>query len=198
VYDRLGEWDLALDRLEAGLELVVGDDSLAADIQAHAALVEHRLGRSEAAEKRARAASEMAARVGDQCAGARAANMLGVIAGARGEGDEALVQLEDAVQLARDCGDRDLVVAGLNNLARALSRVDRTSDAVVAVEEAVAIATSAGDRHHEAVLRSHLADLYRVTGAIEASEEQQKASASAFAGVDSADSRPQVWTLVEW
>ena len=106
--------------------------------------------------------------------------------------------LDAAVRLAREDADRDLLVAGLNNLARALSRAGRTYDAVTAVQDAVDIATAAGDRHHEAALRSHLADLYHVIGEREASEEQQRASAAAFAGLDSAESRPELWTLVEW
>jgi tetratricopeptide (TPR) repeat protein len=198
VHDRLGEWDVALDRLQTGLEQLDGDTALAAQLQAHAALLEYRLGRVKDAERRARAASEMAVRVGDRLAGARADNMLGVLAGARGDFTGALGHLDAAVRLAREDADRDLLVAGLNNLARALSRAGRTDDAITAVQEAVDIATAAGDRHHEAALRSHLADLYHATGEREASEEQQRASAAAFAGLDSAESRPELWTLVEW
>ena len=69
VHDRLGEWDVALDRLQTGLEQLDGDTALAAQLQAHAALLEYRLGRVKDAERRARAASEMAVRVGDRLAG---------------------------------------------------------------------------------------------------------------------------------
>jgi DNA-binding SARP family transcriptional activator/tetratricopeptide (TPR) repeat protein len=198
VHDRLGEWDLALDRIVDAQQLVDGESDLAARLETQAALMEYRLGRVDDAEKRARAASELAESAADPVAGARAANMLGVIAGARGSNDAALVELQSAVDLARSDGDRDLLIAGLNNLARALARVDRDDDAVLAVQEAVSLAATEGDLHHEAVLRSHLADLYHALGRVSESQEQQRASASALASVDSAETRPEIWTLVEW
>lgn len=199
VLDRLGDWDLALGHLDSARTLLRDTDPLQRGlVEADRARTLHRLGRTDEATAAACLAAELAEESADQRAQSRAENILGVLSAASGNLPLAIERLRSAAQLAAECDDTDLVIATLNNLARAQSRAGETEDALTSAEQALASAVSQGDRHREAALHSLLADLWREEGGGDVVYEYLRASAEAFAAVDEASSRPEVWTMTEW
>jgi tetratricopeptide (TPR) repeat protein len=199
VYDRLGEPVLAQAHLEAARDLAGADGhGRAARILADLALVQHRRGDDSGAERAATGAIRLAQDSGDEAARAQAENVLGVIATARGDHATASTRLDAAAARARRLGDLDLLIAALNNLSRAHQANGSADEALGAAREALEWAERQGDRHRLAALHSHLADLLHAAGREEEAVAQLKMSASAFAQLQEAQTRPEVWTLTEW
>lgn len=199
VHDRLGEWGSAQIHLESARALIaVQASDRHARILADLALVQHRLGQHSEAAASATLAEGEAAQVGDDAASAQANNVLGVIAEARGAYAEAQDRLTHAVELARGIHDLDLQIAALNNLSRTASAAGDTAAAMAAARSALDLGERQGDRHRLAALHSHMADLLHAAGREEEALEQLKSSAAAFAQVEGAQVRPEVWTLTEW
>lgn len=202
VYDRLGEPALALAHLEAARDLSSTNrdatDARPARILADLALVHHRSGRPDDAERAAHDAVALAHELADEAAMAQGANVLGVITAARGHYPEATEHVLEASQRARAAGDLDLVIAALNNLSRVRQLAGDDDGALGAAREALEEAERQGDRHRLAALHSHLADLLHAAGRDDEAVAALKNSAAAFADVQEARSRPEVWTLTEW
>jgi len=71
-------------------------------------------------------------------------------------------------------------------------------EALVEAEAALGLGVQHGDRHREAALHDHVADLLHLAGRDSEAMEHLKAAAAAFAEVDDASVRPDVWKLVAW
>ncbi len=203
VHDRLGEPVLARSHLEAARDLLADSDDQDAlvrvvRIEADLALVLHRLGDAVTAEATAVAAEWRAVALREAEALVQVRNVRGVVALGRGDRPTALDILEQAVDLARELNDDDLLIATLNNAARARQADGDSAGALDAAREAVRRAEQQGDRHRLAVLHSHLADLLHAAGRDDEAMVELKSSAAAFADVHDAALRPEVWTLTEW
>lgn len=198
VHDRLGDHDLAETHLEAARELLGPRSPGRAGVDADLALVLHRLGRDTEADTLADEAARLAADVRDPGALARAGNVRGLLAAAGGDPETAEESFAQVVRLARERHDVDLLVAGLNNLARVRLRAGRPDAALDPAREALTLAERQGDRHRVATLHSHVADVLHALGREEDARAEMTSSARAFAAVDEAGARPAVWTLAEW
>ena len=154
---RRGEWELAEASLAAasdGLE-PVGRSLATAD----RALAAHRLGDEERALGLATSALSLAGEVDDAGAIAQAHNILGMLAGSRGDPAEAVKHLELGATIARAAGDRGAEAAALNNLALAVRASGDSDRAIELTTAALDLCVVQGDRHREAALRNNLADL---------------------------------------
>ncbi|MCU1472890.1 AAA family ATPase [Amnibacterium sp.] len=199
VHDRLGDWKLSRAHLHSALDLIPpGSQDRRARILADLALVEHRMGHPVEAGRLAEEAAEAATGDGDRAALAQAMNVLGVIEQAHRHWTVATDRLGRAVELAREIGDRDLEIAALNNLSHAASAAGDADAAARYAREALDRAEQQGDLHRLAALHSHMADLLHAAGREEEALAQFRTSASAFAEVQGAALRPEVWTLTEW
>lgn len=200
VHDRLGDWVVAQAHLESAATLLEDKDAsaLRARVAADIALVLHRQGQAGLADAKAQAAINFAQDSEDPRALAQAHNVLGVIATGRGELQPALDHLTKSMNFALKLKDVSQGVAAANNLARVHELMGNHDDAMAAAERALDLGLRHGDRHRVAALHSNLADLLHRRGADDAAQEHAKQSAAAFADVDDAGLRPQVWTLVEW
>jgi DNA-binding SARP family transcriptional activator len=194
---RRGEWELADVRLaEAEASLV---DATAARVLASRSLAAHRAGRPEAAERLARDALTRAEECEDAVAVAQARNVLGILAGSRGDHADAMAQLEASLTLARETGDRSIEVAAENNLALAVAATGDIDRAIDLTGEGLAVCVAIGDRHREAALRNNLADLLHVSGRDDESMEELKRAVAIFAEVgEEGKLEPEIWKLSEW
>ena len=217
VHDRLGDWPLAEAHLTAAHDLLahgdhpldeparhgpgdsaVTDPALLAGVLADLALVQHRQGRAAEAQATARTAQQAVHREHADAAMARVDNVLGLLAEASGDHDQAREHLSQAAERARRHGDLDLEIAALNNLSRSHHQAGDAAAALEVARRALALAERQGDRHRLAALHSHLADLLHAAGREEESLAELKSAATSFAGVDGATARGEVWTLTEW
>ena len=162
------------------------------------ALVEYRQGDVAASAVNAAQALQLAERSGDDAALAQSHNVLGVLAAARGDLTTATEHLERSRERARAASDVGLTVAAMNNLARVLEESGQIGEALVEAQAALALGVQHGDRHREAALHDHVADLLHRAGRDAEAMEHLKAAATAFAEVDDASKRPNVWKLVAW
>lgn len=201
VYDRLGEPAMSQAHLEAARDLSSRHPGAAdglARILADLALVHHRRGQPDEAQRTAQEAVTRAHEFADEAALAQGSNVLGVIAAARGAYAEATDYVLEAGRRARAADDLDLVIAAVNNLSRVRQAAGDDDGAMSAAREALREAERQGDRHRLAALHSHLADLLHAAGRDEEAVAELKDSAAAFAEISEAQSRPEVWTLTEW
>jgi len=200
VHDRLGDWPVAQAHLESAGELLADHDDLPrkAQVTADLALVEYRQGDVAASAVNAAQALQLAERSGDDAALAQSHNVLGVLAAARGDLTTATEHLERSRERARAASDVGLTVAAMNNLARVLEESGQIGEALVEAQAALALGVQHGDRHREAALHDHVADLLHRAGRDAEAMEHLKAAATAFAEVDDASKRPNVWKLVAW
>ncbi|AZC14441.1 AAA family ATPase [Microbacterium sp. ABRD28] len=199
VHDRRGDLQLALSHLESALESSGPEGrGRRARMVADLALVLHRLGRRDEARATASTARVAGMEEGDAAAVIQAGNVLGMIALAEGEQDDAEAHLEDAVARADAYADDDLLIATLNNLSRARAQRGAADEALDAARQALRCADRQGDRHRQGALHSHLADLLHAAGRDEEAMAELRASAIAFSEVQGSAARPEVWTLTEW
>jgi tetratricopeptide (TPR) repeat protein len=195
----LGDWDVARAHLESSAELLAstGGLDLRAQVAADLALVTYRLGTPES-EQIGEQAMRLAAESGDAVSMAQALNVIGVLAGARGETDAGVDHLMKSREQARVSGSTELEVAALNNLARLYAQGGDIDCALTSAHEALRLGRVHGDLHRVAALHDHLADLYHQADQQNEAMEQLKAAAVAFGAVDEAQARPGVWKLVSW
>jgi DNA-binding SARP family transcriptional activator len=200
VHHRLGDWELAEGHLEAALELVpAGERARRARLEADLALLHYRRSQPAMARKQADQALKLATIARDGSAMAQALNVLGMLAGQRGESEAASALLRDSLARAQVGGDVPAQVAALNNLSRTLAHSGMADEALAAATEALQLGGELADQHRVAALHTNLADLLHARGSHAAAREHLLASAERFARVDSPESpRPEVWTLVEW
>ena len=199
IHDRLGDWSLAESHLAAARDLLTeGDRAQLAGVLAELSLVQHRQGRDSAALVTARLAEQAAAAAGDETAQARVGNVLGLLADAGGDHDQARQQLAAAAERARRRGDLELQIAALNNLSRSHQHAGDAPAALETARQALVLAERQGDRHRLAALHSHLADLLHAAGRETEAVEALKVAAAAFAEIHGSSARPEVWTLAEW
>jgi tetratricopeptide (TPR) repeat protein len=200
VHDRLGDWPVAQAHLESARDLLASGaaSALRARVTADLALVLHRQGEEEQALSVARSALADAEAADDALALAQSHNVLGVLAIERGELPSAIDHLQLSRELAADLDDIGATVAAANNAARAYELAGEYEKAQAAATDALAVGVRHGDRHRIAALHTNLADMLHRHGADAEANVHARAAAEAFASVDDAGVRPQVWTLVEW
>lgn len=194
---RRGEWELAEASLAVasdGLE-PVGRSLAAVD----RALAAHRLGDEERALALATSALSLAGEVDDAGAIAQAHNILGMLAGSRGDPAEAVTHLELGATIARAAGDRGAEAAALNNLALAVRASGDPERAIELTTAALDLCVIQGDRHREAALRNNLADLLRATGRQDEAMNELKRAVALFAEIgEEGRLEPEIWKLTGW
>lgn len=91
-------------------------------------------------------------------------------------------------------------IAALNNLALDHAAVGELPQAEALTREALELCVAQGDRHHEAALRTNLADLLHRAGRSDGAMEELKRAVTGFAtiGSDGDALYPGVWRLLEW
>lgn len=225
VHARRGDLVAADSHLVAALDLLVADGSegsmrprssihgsLRATALADRALVAHRLGDEARAEE---LASEALARLGtvagpaDRDAGvvaagivaarARPHQILGLVALARGDLDQARSNLQRALDESAGL-DLPVTVASRHALAQVASRSGDLIGATELAEAALTEGRRLGDRHVEAALENTLADILHAVGRDDDSMIHLKIAVALFAEVGGrpGDLEPEIWKLVEW
>ncbi len=194
---RRGEWELAEASLAAASEgLDPAGRSLAT---ADRALAAHRLGDEKRARELGMEALSLAGEVDDAGAIAQAHNVLGMLAGSRGDGAEAVQHLELGATIARAAGDRGAEAAALNNLALAVRASGDLERAIGLTTAALDLCVLRGDRHREAALRNNHADLLRATGRQDQAMEELKQAVALFAEIgEEGRLEPEIWKLTGW
>ena len=201
LHHRRGDYILAQAHLRAALDATPQTcPAERASMTADLSLAAHAAGDPARARSLAAQAHVLAQEAQERRALCQSYNLLGMLATADGDTDEALSVLARSRDLADRIGEPDLQIAALNNLALAHRARDEREDAVKLATAALdlCIATSA-DRHHEAALRNNLADLLHASGRSEESMAHLKRAVEIFAeiGVDE-EPRPGIWKLVRW
>jgi tetratricopeptide (TPR) repeat protein len=199
VHERLGDWAVAQAHLESAEDLLEpgGPSPLRAQVCADLALVLHRQGRPEAGPV-AREALGLAELSGDAAALAQAHNVLGVLAAGAGDHSDAAQHFELSRAHSAGLADVGAEVAVLNNLSRLHASEGHIDEALKAAQEALALGTQHGDLHRVAALHDHVADLLHEAGLEQEALGHLRSAAAAFAEVDDAQRRPEVWKLVTW
>jgi DNA-binding SARP family transcriptional activator len=194
---RRGEWELAEIRLATASATLSG--AQAPRVLASRALARHRSGSSADAASLARDALRAAESCGDRMALADSHNVLGILAGDRGDHDGAMTHLGQSLELARTAGDPSAQVAAANNLARAHAAMDDLERAIELTREGLEVCVTIGDRHREAAVRNNLADLLHRAGREEESMTELKHAVTLFAEVgEEGRLEPEIWKLSEW
>ncbi|MFL6294747.1 MAG: BTAD domain-containing putative transcriptional regulator [Actinomycetes bacterium] len=197
---RRGDWDAAERHLAAALAGLGpgGAEGRRAGLAADRSLAAHRQGRDAAAEQLANDALSLAAEAGDPDALARAHGMLGMLAVARGDHDEARRHLEHSLTLAEALPDPSARVAALNNLALAHRATGELDQAAAHTRTALELCARQGDRHREAALHNNLADLLHLGGSHAEAMDHLKQAVALFAEVGEPTQEPEIWKLVSW
>ncbi len=194
---RRGEWELAEASLATACDgLEPARRSLAT---ADRALVAHRMGDEATALELAGAALRLAEEVDHRGALAQAHNILGMLAGSRGDHEEAVTHLELGAAIARAAADASAEAAALNNLALAVREAGDAERAIELTTAALELCVTQGDRHREAALRNNLADLLRATGRTEEAMDELKHAVALFAEIgEEGRLEPEIWKLTGW
>lgn len=200
VRHRLGEWEAADSHLLAAIDsLETAEPAARAALLADRSLNAYRAGRLTDAERLASEALGLATASEDAGALARAHNISGILAGARGALDDARTHLEASLQLSGSLDDPGAEVAAMNNLAQTLRRAGSYDGAIELTRAALDRCAKQGDRHREAALHNNLADLLREAGREDEAMDHLKQAVTIFADVGEPDElHPEVWKLVEW
>lgn len=206
VYDRRGEWDLAEKHFCASASALgeTGPAAAQARLYADWSRSAHHAGRAEAAEALAQRALTHAESAADPRSLARAHNVLGILAGRRGDSAQASAHLEHSLQLSETLDDPDARVAALNNLALARREAGDFARAIELTQQALALCTAQGDRHREAALHNNLADLHHALGQDQAALQHLAQAVQRFAEIGASletgqpGGQPEIWKLTEW
>jgi DNA-binding SARP family transcriptional activator/tetratricopeptide (TPR) repeat protein len=200
---RLGNLQLAEAHAEAA-ELSLSGDRAADEARVHLerARIADRLGRSEEATEHADRAMRL---LGDEPSLplAEARNLSGLLARHRGEEELAREHLTEALRLASATGSPSARMASLNNLALLEAAGGEHGAAEARLRQALGIAVGIGDRHHEAALRSNLADTLHAAGRRPEAVEEVGRSAAIMAelggiGLEASEPSAEVWRLTDW
>jgi DNA-binding SARP family transcriptional activator len=189
VYERRGDWELA--EIHYGRALALGAER--AVVQADRSRVAWRRGDADCARALGFEALELAEADGARAAAAQANNLLGLLGCGR-------AYLERSLELSAGLRDSSVRIAALNNLALDHAAVGELPQAEALTREALELCVAQGDRHHEAALRTNLADLLHRAGRSDGAMEELKRAVTGFAtiGSDGDALYPGVWSLVEW
>lgn len=136
---------------------------------------------------------------GDDAALARAYNVVGMLASARGDLGSARQSLAAGVDVAARLPDPSAHVAALNNLALAERDGGDPDSAVELLSQAIELCEKQGDLHRAAALHNNLADVLHALGKVEESQAQSRRAAELFARVGEDPTHdPGIWKLVSW
>jgi tetratricopeptide (TPR) repeat protein len=173
---------------------------LQALILADWSLTAHRRGDDAQAQSLALQSLGLAQRTKNPRALAQAHNMLGMLARARGNLDEALDQLNHSLHAAQELGEPNRQAAALNNLALVARDQNQLDQAVELTQAALNLCSQQGDRHREAALLNNLADLLHAAGREPEAKDYLRKSVMIFAeiGVEAGKQGPEIWKLSEW
>lgn len=202
LHNRRGDWDAAEMAFEAALKL--SDSPGLADskalLMADWSLTNHLRGNNSRALALGAQALAEAEASGSSRSLAQVHNLLGVLARAGGDLDEALNQLEQSLSFARTLDEPGATTAALNNLALVRADREELDQAVALAEAALERCRAQGDRHREAALRNNLADFHHRAGRTESAMLHLKQAVAIFAeiGDDGESPQPEIWKLVEW
>jgi DNA-binding SARP family transcriptional activator/predicted ATPase len=190
----VGHFGEALRRLPGGAAdqraLVLVDWSLAA----------YGMHDLDAAERLAEEALEQGAAGGGQAVGARAYDILSLVARRRSNLPAAIEHAQRSLDAARRLNDPFAEMAALNSLALAHAAAGADHQAITLLQTALDLSVRLGDRHREAALRNNLADLYHVGGEVDAAMHQLKQAVAIFAevGAEAGPDNAGIWMLSEW
>ncbi len=136
----------------------------------------------------------------DLTALAQSLNMLGILARARGDLDQASDVFNRSLRTAETLGRLDLRCAALHNLARLEQGRGHPDNAVRMARQALEYCTLLGDRHHQASLLNTLVDLHHALGNESESMRYLKQTVALFAEIreDVGWEQPEIWKLTEW
>lgn len=153
-YQRLGAVDaaypLAVNALEAQVELFGGESVDAARARGLVGWIERERGNHPEAEEALRQSIAMlrAASPAEPGMLGKSLNDLGVVLGDVGRHDEAIPVLEESIALRREAGGGRALGITANNLAFAYGAVGRSDDAIALMREAIeALESELGPRH---------------------------------------------------
>jgi DNA-binding SARP family transcriptional activator/predicted ATPase len=201
IYHRLGEWDLAEEHFQIGLDILHREE---ADERAwllsawsHTAYRRNQLQEATALAQQAR---DLAERTGEKRLLAQVANILGLIAKRAEDLPAAQHHLEQSLHWANQLSDLSAQVAALNNLALLYAAQSKPEEAIELIQKAMEKCHTHGDRHREAALHNNLADLCHALGRSEEAMAHLKRAVSLFAeiGAELDERQSEIWKLVEW
>lgn len=202
VCHRRGEWEQAAAHFAAALQAdpAPGQEGARARVLADWSQTARQMGAVERAEELAGQALALAEVAGDRRALASCHNLLGMLAGGRGDLGAARQHLEHSLRLAEALGDAEAQAAALNNLARALAGAGELELARTLTERALAICAAVGDRHRMAALYNNLADLLHDAGETEQAMARLKQAVAIYAEIGQAEGawQPEIWMLAAW
>lgn len=205
VYLRRGQWELAACHFEAALfDLDAippqGRKAFEARVRADLSLAFYHRGLTDQAASLADEALTLAEAGDDPLALAQTQNLLGILARAERQYEQALEHLEQSLSYTLLLDNPQGQIAALNNLALAQANLGKAQMALETIQRAIDETLLLGDHHQEAALRSNYADMLRAAGDTEAAIEQLKQAAVIFAeiGQSAENWEPEIWKLVEW
>jgi tetratricopeptide (TPR) repeat protein len=205
VYLRRGQWELAICHFKAALfdlDAIPANQRKAFEARVHAdlSLAYYQRGMINQASSLADDAIKLAEAGDDPLALAQAKNLLGILARAQQNYEQALGHLEQSLSYTLQLDDPQGKIAALNNLALAQADLDDRQAALETIQQAIDESLQLGDRHLEAALRSNYADILRADGNTEEAIQQLKLAAIIFAeiGQSAENWEPEIWKLVEW
>ena len=197
---RRGEYALAEAHLRAALGATRDAEvAVKAAITVDLSLAAHSSGDQALARSLAVDAKALAEKASDLSSCCQAYNLLGMLATADGDTEEALHALRLSRELAEQLGDRGMAVAALNNLALAHRARGELTEATELTAAALDLCRALGDRHREAALHNNLADLSHATGRPDEAMAHLKAAVEIFSEIGTvAEPQPEIWKLVRW
>jgi DNA-binding SARP family transcriptional activator len=200
VYQRQGEFDLAVQHLAAAQEAWgdTGEHAALARLYIDWSFVAHQNGEPDRAQALAEQAFALAA--AEPIVLAQAHNLLGVLARRRSDLAAANEHLRHSWRLAQECRDLVAQVAALNNLALVYEESGEIDRALELTSQALSLCAAYGDRHRAAALHNHLADLLYAANRSDEAMIHLKQAVTIFAeiGVEAGTLQPEIWKLAEW
>lgn len=202
IHQRRGDWALATQHLDAGLNLLTTESSraLRAWLTAELSLTCHQAGQRAEAQRLAAEAHALAEQSGDRRALAQAYNLLGLLANDAGDPAQACAQLTRSLELASRLGDTRVRMAALNNLALAHAANGELDQAIQLAEQALALCEALGDRHRAAAIHNNIADFLHSAGDDARAHERLTHAVTIFASIgnDTEHLHPTIWKLTAW
>jgi predicted ATPase len=201
VYHRQGDWERAVHHFSAALvALADTDQGNRARILADWSRTAHRAGDEARAQLLAEEALTLAESAGDLPAQAQAHNILGMLARAQGNFNNAAHHLGRSLELAPELATPSAQIAALNNLALLARDEADFERAEQLLNKALNLSRTLGDRHREAALLNNLADLYHLAGDGTAARLHVRQSVTILAeiGANAGEWQPEIWKLTAW
>ena len=202
-----GEWEMAeyhfesaIEALEAVREIVPHSTGEQARVYADWSRTAYRRSSLPQAQTLALQALSMAEESLNQPALAQAQNMLGLLARKRQDFPQAIVHLQNSLEITTLLKDPAGRAAALNNLARVYADCRDLPKSIELTQAALALCHQQGDRHRAAALHNNLADLYHAAGNATLAMDHLKQAVIVFAeiGQQAGEPLPEIWMLTEW